>query len=81
MGAAQANGNVGPFATFIRTYTERQALLRGVNISGKMQIASNEVARNAISAILNVQSTNYGILPTTTFSDALEAFIYKASRA
>lgn len=59
VGAAQANGNVGPFATFIRSYTERQAALRGVNIAGQIQEASNRVAFNAISSILNG-----GALPT-----------------
>ncbi len=61
-GATEANLGVGPFSEFIRSYTEQQALLRGVNIDGKMQIASNQVARNAILDILKTE--NHGLLPT-----------------
>lgn len=63
-GAVGANENIGPFATFIRSYTEHQAVLRGVPLAtGQMQIASNTVARNAIGDILNPLSPNYGVLP------------------
>jgi hypothetical protein len=60
-GATDANRDVGPFAEFIRSYTAQQAELRGVTID-KMQIASNEVARNAIRDILKPE--NGGLLPT-----------------
>jgi Ca2+-binding RTX toxin-like protein len=52
LGAAQANGNTGPYAEVIRGYTRRQAELRGVSVTDQlMQEASNEVARRVLTQI------------------------------
>jgi hypothetical protein len=59
--ATDANGDVGPASVLIRSFTQRQGDLRGVDISAQdMQDASNAVAFNAITDILS----RHGGLPT-----------------
>lgn len=61
-GATQVNQNSGPYADFIRSYTQHQVDLRGTTSSGTMQDASDAIARGVIDLIDSNNNTIPSIL-------------------
>ena len=62
-GAQLVNSNSGPLANFIREYTKEQYEIRtgGTLTDGRVQDASDEVARNFFNDVLGKRSDNPGV--------------------